>query len=513
MEEYNIADTERSEFESFFITMIDSKTNKNTNYLKLPQSTCFSYCIKEILHLINNEMAGKVKTENSNYFIKIFYDFMLYDTIFKKVDYLQYSNILLTLKSYAEGNKVALKEKYAFFYKCKVMYIKKYKDILYDLIKNQTLSGKIDKNTYEYTNNFINELLASGMDYLYLGYLVKLYKENKFKCLEDFVEYLYGKKPDSFDIYLPITRLSEKEKDFFAQQNQKLEEFNNVVYCKIYDNNTNDFFHVIKENFLRIESLFNMLRLYTNSNNDFNKEEKIIVRSKVFNDELILCFDDILRYIGATPYSKNLKQTVASLEIIKDSHEYRQDYFKILNAISYAEKDKDIMSASSYVDNWISLETLMSMNGYKTGFDAVTALIPKILSAKMILNNATNTLKFAYNNYKGLPMKLERFLKMVKDNTFDIKKIMNPYYKLEIQKMIDNFNDIKMLEKEFVRVEKKIECDLYRLYMLRNEYVHASNLQAFNSMQHFYIKQILPNVFDEFFRALNVKIKKYATLI
>lgn len=40
--------------------------------------------------------------------------------------------------------------------------------------------------------------------------------------------------------------------------------------------------------------------------------------------------------------------------------------------------------------------------------------------------------------------------------------------------------------------------------MLRNEYVHASNLQAFNSMQHIKLKHLLPASLDEFFKILNL---------
>lgn len=43
---------QQSTFESFFITVFDSKTSRKTSYLKLPTSNCFTYCIKEIIHTL-----------------------------------------------------------------------------------------------------------------------------------------------------------------------------------------------------------------------------------------------------------------------------------------------------------------------------------------------------------------------------------------------------------------------------------------------------------------------------
>lgn len=42
--------------------------------------------------------------------------------------------------------------------------------------------------------------------------------------------------------------------------------------------------------------------------------------------------------------------------------------------------------------------------------------------------------------------------------------------------------------------------------MLKNEYVHKSNIHAFNSMQQIKLKNILSLVLDEFFKILNRRI-------
>ena len=68
----------------------------------------------------------------------------------------------------------------------------------------------------------------------------------------------------------------------------------------------------------------------------------------------------------------------------------------MLYVISYAEKDKDICNNSSYVNNWISLETLCSLAGRKTGEESVQFVLPGIISAKMITSNITDILKHAY---------------------------------------------------------------------------------------------------------------------
>ena len=70
---------------------------------------------------------------------------------------------------------------------------------------------------------------------------------------------------------------------------------------------------------------------------------------------------------------------------------------------------------------------------------------------------------------------------------------------------------IKLMNKfkEYLhKVEKRIEYDILRIYMIRNEYTHNSNLNMFNSMQKYKLKTILPFCLDEIFRTLNNRINK-----
>ena len=331
--------------------------------------------------------------------------------------------------------------------------------------------------------------------------MLKLYKQGKFGSCENFLEYLMYGNLDSFDILIPITDLGLKDQKLFELKGQKIVKENNATYCKVYGNNISDFFHLIKENLLRIESLFNILRFYSNSKIDFLRDQDILVSSKYFNETFEIQFDDITKYIGATPPYKNLEETIDTLNELKETS---QDlYHKILNTISYAEKDRDYMDSSSFVDNWIALETLVSMSGRKIGYDSVNYFIPIMLTARFVLNDANNTLEQAYRNY-GKNIRLNEFLSLVAQNKFDFSKILNPYYKWELKRLATVFSDTKQIQKEFERIERLLRLNIMRIYMLRNEYVHASNLQAFNSMQHIKLKHLLPASLDEFFKILNL---------
>lgn len=105
----------QTEFESFFITVFDNKTSRNTSYLKLPTSDCFTYCVKEIVHTLKNELLNAKIADHSQKLISNFYEFMLNDFILKQTDYLTYARIVLELKKMAEGNTISITDKITFF--------------------------------------------------------------------------------------------------------------------------------------------------------------------------------------------------------------------------------------------------------------------------------------------------------------------------------------------------------------------------------------------------------------
>lgn len=493
-------------FESLFISVLTNRTNRNAVYLKLPTSNCFTYCVKEIIHLLKIEMQNSKIAEHSSKLISNFYEYMLDDYILKDINYLAYSRIILTLKNMAENNAISLLDKISFFEYINAHYCKKYRKHVFDLLIKKYNDSDISQKSLVLIDIYINELLADGYNYLYLNYVLKLYRSNEFSDFLSFLYYLELGNQDAFDILIPIQELKDIGKELFELKGQQIEIVDDVTYCKVYDSNMVDFFYLIKENLVRIESLFNFLRLYKNSNIDFLRDKHIIAHSKCFNKNFEICFDDINKYTGPTPYVKNLKNAVENLDKLKDIN--KPAYHAILNAISYAEKDKDIMSPSSFVDNWIALESLMGLSGRKKGFASVDYILPKMLASRLILNDATNTLENAYKNYKGPQVKLEAFITKVCEGTFDFSRIRNPYYSLELQRIASVFSDIKKLQAEFIRVEKMLLLDNLRIYILRNEYVHASNLQAFNSMQQIKLKHLLPISIDEFFKMFNHRIDR-----
>ena len=248
--------------------------------------------------------------------------------------------------------------------------------------------------------------------------------------------------------------------------------------------------------------MLNILRLYSKSNIDFDYENTIIVESKLFNQSDIIEFSEIMCYKGNSPYYKHLNTTLESLEKLKDIDKVL--YHKVLNVISYAEKDKDVCNHSSYVDNWISLETLCSLSERKSGYEAVEYNLSKILAPKIITSYITDILKQAYGRYT--PIRLEDLIKQSIEDTVDCTRVKNVYYKFVILKysnILKNINKLKIL---FEEIENRINLDVLRIYMLRNEYVHESNIHAFNSMQQIKLKNLLTMALDEFFKTLNRRI-------
>lgn len=495
-----------NDFEKFFVSMLDNRTNKSSSYLKLPSSNCLSGCVKEILKSLEHETTDVPKSSNSRAFIENFYNFMIKDKIMKSYDYLLYSRIMLTLKQYCENNNINKTDQYSFFEYINKSCVKKYRKNLFSTILKMHSSNIVNRDTYQLVDIFINELLASGNDYLFLNKILSFYYFRKFESFEEFVKYLFFSKADSLDIYIPISNIKEKEKHFFDMKSQKVETLGNIDYCKVYDNHTINFYYIIRENIVRIESLFNLLRFYQESQIDFNKQEKIIVKSKYFDYTFYLTFDEINTY-NINQFNKHhLATTVKSLDILKTTD--KQSYHKLLNVITYSEKNKNEINASAFVDNWISLETLISLNSRKKGFEGVKYFVPKMIVPVLILNDINQTL-YSVRKYTGNhKMTIEHFIKQVRGGSFDFNAIDNIFYKMELEIMAEYLTDFKRFVDMYNTVETMLTVDLLRIYVLRNEYVHSSNIQAFSSMQQFKLRHILDYSIDVFFRSLNNRIDK-----
>lgn len=340
------------------------------------------------------------------------------------------------------------------------------------------------------------------MNYKYMFYICKKYKSGKFNSFLDFVEYLSYNNADSFDIYLPINNATDKNIEYLRGNGQQVEIIDGKTYGKVYSNKCIDFFFVIKQNMTRIESMFNMLRLYTNSNIGFDIDADIIVESRFFAEREMISFSEIICYKGRSPYYRHLDRTLESLDKLKDVDKVL--YHKVLNVISYAEKDMDICNQSSYVDNWISLETLCTLSGRKTGYESVEIVLPQILASRLIVNEVTDILKNAYKGDNKII--LEEFIEKSISNEIDIKPINGVYDKFRVYYYSRILKDVAKLKLKYDEVENRVRLDLLRIYMLRNEYVHESNVHAFHSMQQIKLKNLLLASLDEFFKTLNRRI-------
>lgn len=489
--------------EEFFVDMLDNCACPYTSYLSMPDNDSFTYCIKEIMHTLQNNIKNNLNNNYSKQLINNFYRYMQKDIVFREVDTIQYSNLMLNLKQYAEGDKVSKQDQFTYFEYIYRVFSFSYKEKLYKIIVN---SYEKPKDTYGYYYKifkcFLNELLASGMNYKYLFYICKQYKNGKFNSFLEFIEYLTFANKDSFDIYLPLRNVIESNVEYLKANGQQIEVINERYYCKVYSNKCIDFFYVIRQNMTRIEAMFNMLRLYCRSDIDFETEGDIIVESRFFGEQELISFSEIICYKGLTPYYKHLEGTLESLDKLKDIDKVL--YHKVLNIISYAEKDKDICNQSSYVDNWISLETLCNLSGRKSGYESVEMNMPRILASRIIINDITDALRKSYRGkYKLI---LEKFIVKSINNDIDIKPINSVYNIFRICNYAEILQDVAKLKAKYEEVENRIRLDLLRIYMLRNEYVHESNVHAFHSMQQVKLKNLLSIALDEFFKTLNRRI-------
>lgn len=499
----------KNNFEKLFISILREKANPDTSYLSLPSSSCFTGCIKEILNCLKKERDGIINSDNSNHLIANMYSWMSNETLIREYDYLLYSQLLQTLKSYSEGQKVSKTEKYAFFEYLNKSKTYKYTLKLYDKIIELYEKDVCDETSYKYINIFINELLSDGINYSFLWFIYNCYIDNKFSDFKSFVEYLFYGNKDTYDVFIPIENFSTSDNEIFAKKRQKIEKIGDKFYCKVYANNTIDFHFLIKENIVRIESLFNILRFYQNSSIRFSFSLPIIIKSKYFSQEFEILMSDILCYRSKS-YGKNfLIGSVEALEKVKD--EDKNSYHRLLNVISYAEKDQDIINPSSYVDNWISLETLISMGERGKGYDAVSNIIPKMLSAKFIFDDACQKyrdIRIALSRKNINVENLEDFIKKSNQSADFVKQIEDPYVRITATLLSKQFSSVYNLKQLFETVEKELSIDLLRIYILRNEYVHSSNLQAFSSMHPYKLKHILSASIDEFFRMLSNRISR-----
>lgn len=173
-------------------------------------------------------------------------------------------------------------------------------------------------------------------------------------------------------------------------------------------------------------------------------------------------------------------------------------YYAINDILAYAERDNDILSSSSFVDNWIALESLIKLSKQKTGIDGVSLYIPKMLSIDFFRKDLNTLLKAVHHN-----MSIEKFVKLIIEEKYTGTHSKNEYLKWKLSKYINIIKQPKLLVQELNLIEKAIEKDLKRIYIIRNEYVHSSNIDVWNNTSKLKIKHLLSFSLDTFFKTLN----------
>lgn len=489
----------------YFVTKLSHDTDIYNCYFCMPSNDCFTFCINELQSALKNQLEENIK---NNYVLELsrwFYAFLEKDKILKNVDSLRFSHLLLLLKDLAEGKQSNKEETITLLTNFKSVLSNEYfTNVSSEIVK---VVADICPN-YDYldylTELFLNECLARDIDIRFIHKTIEWFKKGVFKSIEDYLSFFTAKKRIAYDIYLPIINYKSENEDVFKLNEQEITCVDGVYYLHIFKNGFIDYFNIITSHMVRVDSIFNMLKLYTSTEIDYDRNKDILVDiscpSLADIKEEYISFNQITKYKGISPYTKFMIGTITNLNEL-----YEKDkllYHKLLNIIGYSEKDNDYISSSSYVDAWISLESLYSLNKISSGYNSVKQLLPSFVSPRIIINKLTFILK---NAFKGkTKVTSEDFIKMddEKLNVY-LQKTKNFFYKRELQKFKARISSVKELYKYYISIESRIRIDIIRIYMLRNEYVHESKLSAFKSLQFYKLKNYLTISIDLFFNMLN----------
>ncbi len=477
---------------------VEIETDVDNCYFSLPSNDCFTYLINETIHVINNQINNRI---NNNYLLEIskwFLNFLEKDKVLNTVNSLDFAKLLIELKQIAEGKSSTSLNEVHFLSKIKRNNSYKYFNRVVEILNDFSMNDDFNfLEADEFIELFINESLARGIDIRFINCTIKWFNDGKFKSFKDFLNYFLNQNSDSYDIYLPIKNFDEKDLQIFKHHDQELLNIDNNYYLKIYKNKSIDFYSIIKSNMTRIESIINTLKLYTNSSLVFDYEQDVLInissKTLINIKDYVDLFKNFVIYRGVKPFSKYMHQTIDNLFTIEENDKER--YHKLLNIVAYSEKDNDFVSPSSYVDLWISLESLFSLSSRGKGLDPVKKYLPLIISSKIIVNKLSFLLKNGYTNKTSIEDFVLKFS--------DIDLPLNSFYGAKLSQMKYRLNNIKSLMTYYNEIEKRISIDCLRIYMLRNEYVHESNLNAWSSLQFYKLRNYLTLSLDAFFMSLN----------
>lgn len=497
-----------TDIQHLFRNVLSSKVNLKANYLDIPNNDCFYLCISEII----KNLSLSLEKSNNDYsiaLVKNFYNFLITDSILRQNYPAVYGALISKLKEFLDSNKMSKKELYGFLLDVRKRNSSNYFLSLYNEVQRIINENSLENISYVVNifNTYINEIIARGTDIRFLNNSLDDLDDNEvFDDFNNYIKYIGGIKPfnkDKLDILLPVKIGKEKETfiEICEKRNQKFEEIEGIIYCKIYDCNTNDYFALIDDQMLRISSIFDLIKLYSNNTPNFDEEKPIKITSRNLNKSFEIPFSFINKFTGNKPYLKHLYNTINSLDTTKDNDV--KFYHRVLNTLSYAEKDLNYKNSSAFVDTWIALETLCSISEIKSGYEAVQFYLPQIIITTIIRQNITHTLRKSYKNYYK-DVSLEDYLTIITRDDYKetLNKIHNTYYRYILLEWAEVLKSPKKLFQYICKLQDRIFIDILRIYTLRNEYVHACNINAFQTLEYYKLKNLFHIVIDEFFRCL-----------
>ena len=503
---------ELNKVEKFFVDSLTEKLELRAAYNMMPNATCFSYCVNEI-NKIFRLYINTSKRINHFYLCEDFYRFLQKDKILKSIDEAHYFVMLKNLKELLGGSANIIDVK-NYFSISKNVYSNKYFDTVFNRLID-TLRTNNDEDLEEFENliqTFINELLYQRCSYKFLCDIFhSLKKGNIFKDIYDFLYYItekayneHDKLHENIEMYLPIKNAEFRDIEFIKTK-QNIEIIDEQYYCKIYSNCI-DFYNLCELNMRRIESIFNIFRFNRETNVDFDYSKHVIVRRQKLQDEFKIDFKQLVSYKYFIGKKTIIEQTLRSLEILNTND--NPLYYKFNNILNYAEKDNDFLTVSSFVDNWIALESLIQLSESHLGYDGVRLFVPKLLAIKYFRQEINLTLKYSYGYSQKTPS-LQKFIDdCVKNQKFSIiDNCKSDFYKFKLKKYVEILSDFNCFTQHISEIKKSLEFDIARIYLVRNEYVHSSNLSTFNNLQKYKLKRILADCIDVFTKALNANIK------
>ncbi len=502
---------------NFIVNKLMDVTAKNNALLNLPDCMCFTFGMKEIISLCEI----KEKT-NNNYFklINSFYDYLKKDFILKSIDDGLYLNLLTYTKKISEDNsKININETKNYYKKIyksyKITYIECLKKEILDILNGKEIS----ENKLDFLIDlYINELLSMGYSFSYISYMISFFyydvlEDKKFKNLSDFLMFLINPKNDVFDIFIPLQNTTKRDIGFIKNQfkEQKiikgfqinkryniLDMDDNLEYCHIFFN-WNDFVYKIEENLNRINSIFNLLKFYTNSQIGIDIVNKILIVSKKMG---IIKWKGSIKKIMQYSYYQGNNELIDMVntnfaELDEANNEILIDIYDIMN---YSQKNFDIFSNDQFLSKWISLETISSKSIDKNGFESVVKFVPRFLTIAFYRKKINRLLK---NSRIGIMF--EDFI--IQSGSDDLQKkvdkIKNNYYKYQLNNYIKLFSNHKLVASSINDTVKKIEDYLYRIYILRNTFVHDGNTNNLNDMLRYYLNILEPFYIDKIIKTIN----------